>query len=165
MFGTFVYIHLFVLYVFSGKMSVRVPHSFLIGFFFFFFATDVDELLLCCGYQPFIRWMFFFSSAGCLFVWLIVSDMQKLPSWVQSPFFIFALVACVVQNNFANITSRSFHLCVPLGVLLFPISCLSLNSNLELIHEWCEVRFPSVLMHVVMQLSQHCLSKRLSFPH
>ena len=111
-------------------------------FFFFFFATEVDELLLCCGYQPFIRRMFFSSSAGRLFVWLTVSDVQKLPSCVQSPFFTFALVACAVQNSFANITSRSFHLCVPLGVLLFPISCLSLNSNLELIHEWCEVGVP-----------------------
>ena len=105
---------------------------------FFFFATKVDEFLICCRYQPFIRGVFFSSSVGCLFVWLIVSDVQKLHSWAQSPFSIFALVACVVQNNFANITSRSFYL----AVLFSPLSCLSLNSNLELIHEWCEIGVP-----------------------
>ena len=104
----------------------------------FFFATKVDEFLICCRYQPFIRGMFFSNSVGCLFVWLIVSDVQKFHGWVQSPFSIFSLVTCVIQNNFANITSRSFYL----GVLFFPLSCLSLNSNLELIHEWYEIGIP-----------------------
>ena len=136
MFDTFVYTYLFILCMSALEKCLFKSYAhFSIGFFF---ATKVDEFLICCRYQPFIRGMFFSNSVGCLFVWLIVSDVQKLHSWVQSPFSIFSLVACVIQNNFANITSRSFYL----GVLFFPLSCLSLNSNLELIHEWYEIGIP-----------------------
>ena len=113
----------------------------------------------------------FSQAMGCLFILLMVSfAVQNIISLIRCHLFIFAFISIALgdwtkkilvwfmsENVLPMFSSRSFM-----------ASCLIFKSlsNFEFIFVYGIGVYSNFIdLHVTVQLSQHCLLKRLSFPY
>ena len=155
------------------KCLFRASAYFLIGLFVFstlscmswLYILDINTLLFASFANIFSH------STGCLFVLLMVSfTVQKLLNLIRSHLFTFAFISFALgdwskkillwfisENILPMFSSRSFM-----------VSCLIFRSlnHFEFIFIYGVREYSNFIdLHVVVQLSQHHLLKRLSFLH
>ena len=110
------------LYVFFGKMPIKIFCPFFVWLFVFLILSCV-ELLVYFGNADLVNLIANFSlPRGCLFVLLVVSfAVQKLKGLIRFHLFIFAFIYIALgdwpKKSVAMIYVRMFCLCSFLGVL------------------------------------------------
>ena len=112
----------------------------------------------------------FSHSVGCLFVLSMVSfAVQKLLYLIGSHLFICTFTCFALGDKFKK---HCFDLCKRVSCICFLWEFYCIHSSAEVFNPfwvyfcvWYDVREFSnfILLHVVVQFSQHCSLKRLSF--
>ena len=113
----------------------------------------------------------FSHSVSCLLIFsffMVSFAVQKLVSLMRSHLFIFVFISLALETDLRkpwyDLCQRMFCLLSLLGVLWCHVLCLSLSHfEFILVHGVREC-FNFIDLHAVVQLSQHQVLKRLSFP-
>ena len=152
------------------KYLVRSSAQFLIEFFFFNILSCMSSLYILY-INPLSDLSFaniFSHSVGCLFILLMVSfTVHKPLSLIRSHLFIFARFSCLkkqIQKNTAKTYVKECIACV--SSRYFMVSGLTFRSliHFEFIFVYSMRKYYNfILLHLVVQFSQHQLLKRLYF--